>query len=197
MVRFFEIKPAFNMDYFFTIGTIVLALSFLFSLLETAVFGFFSEFSFKTGVPVFYRKIDSIKINNAVFTGKNLEASVGVYRFSANRKICFRTYGFQDDLRHFELLPIRATGTLQENNQLKIVGRIPVGATMIFLSFTIICVAAILRDGMSPVIFFLAIIWLIFGYSIHKEQRKMDQMVWELEQIMKAHPSNSEKPQEV
>jgi hypothetical protein len=172
------------MDYFFTIGTIVLALSFLYSLLETVVFGFFSEFSFKTGLPVFHCKMDSKKINNAVFTGKNLETTVGVYRFSSNRKIYFRTYGLQDDLRHFELLPIRATGTIRENHQLKIVGRIPVGATMIFLCFTILCLAAILRDGMSPVIFILAIIWLIFGYSFKKEKRKMGQMVWELEQLI-------------
>ena len=172
------------MGIIFSTMPIVIVLSMLYSIIESLYFESLSKFRFLLGIPVFKRLIDAGKIETHISIDKKIDTTDGLIRILADNKLYFRTHDDKPSFPKQTIIPIRIIGTLTETNQINIIGRIPIGITIFLLCFTVLPVTALIRDGISPAIVFLIAVWTFFGVSYFKEKRKLDNMIWELEQII-------------
>jgi hypothetical protein len=172
------------MDSFMNIIVIILIVAFIYSFIEIFFMGFFSKFTFKFGIPVLFRKMKLLNIGNNLYNNKTIETTDGLIRFGKDQKIYFRSHGYFFNSKTYAPFPLRAIATLSKYGELNIIARLPISASIIVIAFSIASFAAIITDGISPTLFFILLIWILFFRSYIIEKSRIENMIFELEQVI-------------
>lgn len=176
------------METIFTISPFIIMAAFVFVFIESTYADSFSRRPFLRGIPVFKRVIDAGRLDKLFFNDKQLDTTEGVIRYLEDKTIFFRTDNDQPGFPNMTLIPVRATGIITGLNKLAVTGRIPVAIVVLFFCFASLPVLALIRDGSSPAILFLAGVLFLFGYGYTTQRKKLTRMIDTLEMLLLNDP---------
>lgn len=172
------------MNTIFSIGPFVLVGALLFSAIESLFLESFSRFTFALCIPLFRRTVDTGRTVFSFSSDPEIDLTDGQIWFTEDYTVFFRTYNDKAGFPSSPVVPVRVIGKLTPDYKLKATGKVPFGIAVFMLSITILAVTALVRDGLSPALVLLIAFWGIFLYNYYKEKKRLDNMFWELEQII-------------
>jgi hypothetical protein len=165
------------MEIIFSLSPFIIIASFIFAFIESTYTEAFSRRTFLRGIPVFKRKFDATNLNRFFAKKDMLETQEGVIKYLEEKIVFFRTDNDRPAFPNMTIIPVRATGALNENNELTVTGRIPLAVVTLFLCFATLPILALVRDGSSPAILFLAGVLFLFGYGYTTQRKKLISMI--------------------
>jgi hypothetical protein len=156
----------------------------------------FLGFAFKIGIPVkrISLEIDSKKLE--LKKSETIKMGEGKFHFTKNN-VFFLSQIFFFKFRFTTPFPFKVIATIQPNNKIDIVARIPIGTTLFFIfwlaGWTAGSIGFGLQSGDFSSIGFGLLGWifagLMFIISYHIEKDRFETMILELEQIITVHNS--------
>jgi len=170
-----------------------------FSLLFIGIIEFFAlhlflKVAFKTGIPVFKKSID-VKTSKFDIKNRTVYKAEGKFHFSNNKVYFLSQIFLGKPTRIKTLFPLIATGTLNQNNTIDIIVKIPL-ISMLFTLYVVIFEYAFsvtidiqnenISSGNLKVIAWI-VIGLIILTSYFIQKKRIDYMISELKQIIKGY----------
>lgn len=168
--------------------TLGILFCFLLVIVEWIGTHFFFPLFFRLGIPVYKQTID---VKTTAFMGQpgtTIKKAEGKFKFSFDDRVYFlsRTMLYRNVSTLFSL---KATGTIQTDNKIDIVARLPVSATVLIPFVIFSGVAGGISGGSAALVFwgyaFAFVIGALMSYGI--EKARMDRMVNELQEIMETN----------
>jgi hypothetical protein len=167
------------------------------AIIEFILIHSFVKFAFNIGIPIMKRTFEipsSDFIRKIDFTYKESE---GKFRFSADHKVYFLSQIFLFRFFRFTTpFPFKAVGTINNNNSIDIIDRLPIGSCL-FLLFWIIAwivaaITSVIQSGELNAVG-IGLVGLIsagimIGISYPIEKKRMETMIYELKKIISAKP---------
>jgi hypothetical protein len=180
-------------ESFFTLACILGFGSWFIAIIEMIATHSFLRLAFNIGIPIIKR---TIEISTNDFTPRidiTLKESEGKFRFTADRKVLFLSQIFW--FKFFRIntpFPLKAVGTINENNTIDLVVRLPIGTSLFLLfwliGWTVGSLGAGLQSGEIGMIGFGLIGWIfaaiMIGISYPIEKNRLEIMIEELKKII-------------
>lgn len=149
----------------------------------------FLRLAFNIGIPIIKRTIEIPTNNFITRIDITIKESEGKFRFLADRKVLFLSQFFL--FKFFRIntpFPMKAIGTINENNTIDIVVRLPIGTSLFLLFWLIGWTVGSLAAG---IVGFGLIGWIfatfMIGISYSVEKNRLEIMIEELKKIVTVH----------
>lgn len=188
-------------DGIFILACVLAFCSWWIAIIEIITVHSFTTFFFRIGITA-YNKTITIDTKNLQFlNNRTIKKTEGKFQFSKDHKVYFISQFFLFKLfRVSTPFPFKAIGEIRTDNQIEIIGRIPIGTSLFFLFWLLGWSAGAIGassgiEGMAhlgSLLFGWTFAGIIFLISYYVEKGRMDQMVTELETIINAHNNDYE-----
>lgn len=177
-------------ESFLTIVFIVVFSYWVVSIIELIATHSFNRLAFNIGIPIAKR---TIEMPTGDFTPKinaTIKGSEGKFCFTDDGKVLFLSQHFWFKFFRFNsVFPIKVVGTINKNNTIDLIVRLPVGPSLIFGVFFICSILSFFEVGMflteigfrmQHLIFFA----IIIGISYPIEKKRLGLMIEDLKKII-------------
>jgi hypothetical protein len=163
--------------------------SWLIAFVEMIATHSFNRLAFNIGIPVIKRTIEMPTNEFAPKINTTIKESEGKFCFTDDGKVLFMSqYFWFKFFRTNTPFPFKVVGTINKNNTIDLIARLPIGASLFFMfwviGWTIGMIGAFQSGDRGFGMFGLISAAVIIGISYPIEKKRMEIMIEELKKII-------------
>jgi hypothetical protein len=178
--------------FFVLIGITIL--SFPLTFIEDNGIRLFQISYYRCGIIIYKTTIDISDLVILPGVKKVITKKEGCFYFADDGKIYFRSNPREFNwYRLRTMFPFKATASINDNDHLMVVVRLPIGPTVLSMGFSLLGMLLAPAAGLAG-IGFAIIPWLLFLVSYTVEKGRMETMVIELKEILADHNNQKYSP---